>query len=90
MTNRKIEYWVIPPQADAEFDRCITRRGEAVLLFLDEEPTYGYFPMVFFYQGLVREGMGLSGADKFREYLKIRGAAGEDPLIPDLRRRAAK
>ena len=78
------------PQADAEFDRCVTRRGEAVLLFLDEEPTYGYFPMVYYYQGLVREGMGLSGADKFRAYLKIREAAGEDPLIPDLLRRASK
>ena len=32
------------PQADSEFDRCIKRRGEALSLFLDEEPTYGYFP----------------------------------------------
>jgi serine/threonine protein kinase/tetratricopeptide (TPR) repeat protein len=78
------------PQADAEFDRCVTRRGEAVLMFLDEEPTYGYFPMVYYYQGLVREGMGLSGADKFRAYLTIREAAGEDPLIADLRRRISK
>ena len=31
-------------QADSEFDRCIKRRGEALSLFLDEEPTYGYFP----------------------------------------------
>jgi tetratricopeptide (TPR) repeat protein/tRNA A-37 threonylcarbamoyl transferase component Bud32 len=78
------------PQADAEFDRCITRRGEAVLLFLDEEPTYGYFPMVYFYQGLVRDGMKVDAKDKFRAYLKIREAAGEDPLIPDLRRRVSK
>ena len=27
MTNRKIEYWVIPPEADAEFVACM----EAVL-----------------------------------------------------------
>jgi serine/threonine protein kinase/tetratricopeptide (TPR) repeat protein len=78
------------PQADSEFDRCVTRRGEAVLLFLDEEPTYGYFPMVYFYQGLVREGMNLDAKDKFRAYLKIREAAGEDPLIADLRRRTSK
>ena len=26
------------PQADSEFDRCIKRRGEALSLFLDEEP----------------------------------------------------
>ena len=33
-------------QADSEFDRCIKRRGEALSLFLDEEPTYGYLPPV--------------------------------------------
>src|SRR5262249_37033072 len=32
------------PQADSEFDRCIKRRGEAILLFMDEAPSYGYFP----------------------------------------------
>ena len=35
-------------QADSEFDRCIKRRGEALALFLDEEPTYGYFPPVYY------------------------------------------
>ena len=30
-------------QADSEFDRCITRRGEALSLLLDEEPTYALF-----------------------------------------------
>ena len=78
------------PQADSEFDRCVSRRGEAALLFLDEEPTYGYFPMVYYYQGLVRDGMKLDPADKFRTYLKIREAAGEDPLIAVLRRRISK
>ena len=34
-------------QADSEFDRCIKRQGEALSLFLDEEPTYGYFPLVY-------------------------------------------
>ena len=45
------------PQADSEFDRCLKRRGEALALFLDEEPTYGYFPTVYYYQGRVREGL---------------------------------
>ena len=27
------------PQADSEFDRCLKRSGEALSLFLDEEPT---------------------------------------------------
>ena len=43
-------------QADSEFDRSLKRRGEALSLFLDEEPTYGYFPAVYYYQGRVREG----------------------------------
>ena len=76
------------PQADGEFDSCIKRRGEALSL-LDEEPTYGYFPPVYYYQGRAREGMKAAGfADSYREYLKILGASTEDPLLPEVRRRA--
>jgi len=79
------------PQADSEFDRCLKRRGEALALFLDEEPTYGYFPMVYYYQGRVREGMKLAGAaDSYRAYLDIREKAGEDALLADIRRRLKK
>jgi tetratricopeptide (TPR) repeat protein/tRNA A-37 threonylcarbamoyl transferase component Bud32 len=73
-------------QADAEFDRCIARRGEALSL-MDEDPSYGHFPIVYYYQGLVRQQMNTAGfADSFREYLKIRGASGDDPLLPEVRR----
>jgi tetratricopeptide (TPR) repeat protein len=79
------------PQADSEFDRCIKRRGEALALLVDEEPTYGYFPPVYYYQGLVREGLNSArSADSYREYLKIRGNSKEDPLLPDIRRRAGR
>lgn len=75
-------------QADSEFDRCIKRRGEA-LLVVDDEPTYGYFPPVYFYLGRAREGLQTAGyADVYREYLKIRGSSPQDPLVPDVRRRA--
>jgi len=75
-------------QADSEFDRCIKRRGEA-LLVVDDEPTYGYFPPVYFYLGRAREGLQTAGyADVYREYLKIRGNSPQDPLVPDVRRRA--
>jgi eukaryotic-like serine/threonine-protein kinase len=75
-------------EADSEFDRCIKRRGEALALFLDEVPTYGYFPPVYYYQGRVREGLKNAGsAESYKTYLGIRGAAGEDPLLPDVRRR---
>jgi serine/threonine protein kinase/tetratricopeptide (TPR) repeat protein len=77
------------PQADSEFDQCINRRGEALSLFLDEEPTWGYLPPVYYYQGRVREGLKTAGfAESYRAYLDIRGKAGEDPLLPEVRRRA--
>ena len=48
-------------QADSELDRCIARRGEALSLFLDEEPTFGLFPSVYYYQGRVREALKNAG-----------------------------
>ena len=77
-------------QADSEFDRCIKRRGEALSLLMDEEPTYGYFPAVYYYQGLVREGLKNAGsAESYREYLSIRGKSTEDPLLAEVRKRAS-
>jgi tetratricopeptide (TPR) repeat protein len=76
-------------QADSEFDRCIKRRGEALSLFLDEEPTYAYFPPVYYYQGRVREGLNNAGfAESYRTYLTLRGQSKEDPLLREVRRRA--
>src|SRR5262249_40943752 len=76
-------------QADSEFDRCLSRRGEALALFIDEEPTYGYLPPVYYYQGRAREGMKTERfAESYREYLKIRGNSKEDPLVPEAERRA--
>ena len=77
------------PRADSEFDLCIKRRGEALSLLVDEEPTYGHFPVVHYYLGRVREGLKTAGfAESYREYLRIRGASKEDPLLADVRRRA--
>src|SRR4029450_9389854 len=76
------------PQAASEFDRCISRRGEALSL-MDEGPTYGHFPLAHYYQGRVREALKTASyADAYRAYLKIRGASREDSLVPDVRRRA--
>ena len=76
------------PQADSEFDRCITRRGEALSL-MDEGPTFGYLPAAYYYQGRVREGLNTAGfANSYREYLKIRGGSTEDLLVADVRKRA--
>jgi eukaryotic-like serine/threonine-protein kinase len=74
--------------ADSELDRCIKRQGESLELFMDNVPTYAYFPPVYYYQGRVREGLKSAGfAESYRTYVRIRGQAGEDPLLPEIRHR---
>jgi serine/threonine protein kinase/tetratricopeptide (TPR) repeat protein len=75
-------------EADSEFDRCIKRRGEVLELFSDDMPTYSYLPAVYYFQGRARDGLKSPGAsDSYKKYLEIRGKAGEDPFLPDVRRR---
>ena len=77
------------PQADSAFDVCLNaRRGEALSLFVDEEPTYAYLPLAYYYQGRVRENIGTAGyRDSYRQYLDIRGESTEDPLLSEVRER---
>jgi tetratricopeptide (TPR) repeat protein len=75
-------------EADSEFDQCAKRRGEAIELFMDNVPTYSYFPPVYYYQGRVREGMKSEGfANFYRAYLSVRGQSSEDPLVLEIRHR---
>jgi serine/threonine protein kinase/tetratricopeptide (TPR) repeat protein len=77
-------------QADSEFDRCLTRRGEALSL-MGADPTYEYFPAAYYYEGRIRETLRTDGfADLYREYLKARGKSTEDPLVPEIRTRAGQ
>jgi tetratricopeptide (TPR) repeat protein len=81
----------LPAQADSEFDRCIQRRGEALALFVDEEPTFGYLPPVYYYQGRVREELKTDAFhESYRVYLSMRGNSKEDSLLPEVRRRAGQ
>jgi tetratricopeptide (TPR) repeat protein/predicted Ser/Thr protein kinase len=78
-------------EADSEFDRCIKRRGEALALFTDNSPTYGYVPPLYYYLGRAREAQKTGGfAESYRTYLSIRGNAGEDPLLAEVRKRAGQ
>jgi eukaryotic-like serine/threonine-protein kinase len=78
-------------QADSELDRCIKRRGEALSLFLDEEPTYGYFPAVHYYKGRAMDGLNSEEfAESYRTYLSIRGNSKEDPLVQQVRSRVGR
>jgi serine/threonine protein kinase/tetratricopeptide (TPR) repeat protein len=75
-------------EADSEFDRCIKRRGEALELFMDDVPTYSYVPVVYYYQGRVREGLkSRNFAEFYKSYLNIRGKSAEDPLVSDIHHR---
>lgn len=82
------------PNADAEFDACLKRKGEAAAVFLDDDPTLRYLPAVHYYQGLSRAGLKSPGAAaSFQAFLAIerRAAAGADPdpLAADAVRRLA-
>jgi tetratricopeptide (TPR) repeat protein/predicted Ser/Thr protein kinase len=77
--------------ADSQFDNCLKRRGEAMELFMDDVPTYGYFPPVYYYLGRAREGLKSPGyADSYGQYLDIRGKSSDDPLASEVRRRVGK
>jgi tetratricopeptide (TPR) repeat protein len=78
-------------QAHEELDACLKRRGEASALFIDEVPTYRYFPEAFYWLAKAQEGLGSPAAtDSYRAYLAIKEKAdAADPLVEDARRRLA-
>ena len=78
-------------QADSEFDKCFNRRGEALSLFLDEEPTAAYFPPLLYYRARARQGVSEDGkSEAYADYLAIRGNSKEDPLAQEARKRVGK
>jgi tetratricopeptide (TPR) repeat protein len=75
-------------EADADFEACTKRRGEAAAIFLDDVPTFHYFPPVYYYLGRTREGLGSAGAaDSYKQFLAIKSKGDGDPLVADARRR---
>ena len=49
---------------------------------MDDGPTYSYLPVVYYYQGRVREGLKSPDfAEFYKNYLNIRGKTTEDPLV---------
>jgi len=77
-------------KADSAFDACLNaRRGEAISIFVDEQPTYAYLPPVHYYLGRARQELKSSRyAEAYREYLALRGSSKEDVLLPEVRKRA--
>jgi hypothetical protein len=76
-------------EAQAELEACDRRRGEAVAVFLDENPTYHLFPPVHYYLGLAYEGLKSPEAAKsLQSFLDVK-KDGQDPLLADAKRRLA-
>jgi len=77
--------------ADAQFQECEKRRGEAMELFDDNVPTYAYFPFVYYYEGRVAEGRKSDEYVKFyKTYLSIRGDSADDPLVSEIHHQIAQ
>ena len=77
-------------EADSDFENCMRRRGEATAAFLDDVPTFHYFPPVYYYLGRAQEGLGSASAkESYKQFLAIKQNGGEDPLVADARRRLA-
>jgi tetratricopeptide (TPR) repeat protein len=79
------------PEAIAEFENCVRRRGEATAIFLDDVPSIRYLATLPYWQGRAQEGLGLSAqaAANYKQFLSIRDAAN-DALVKDARGRVAK
>ena len=79
------------PEASSEFDRCLSRRGEATAVFLDDLPSYRLLPPVHYYLGRAREGMKSStAADAYRTFLAIKEKGDQSGLVSDARKRLAE
>ncbi len=78
-------------QAHSEFSLCQNRRGEATALFLDEVPTYRYYPATLYYLGRVQEALkSPAAADSYRAFVALKAADSAEPQVVDARRRIAK
>ena len=80
------------PEASSELDTCRNRSGEATAVFLDDIPSFHYFPPVYYYMGRAQEGNQSSGAaESFRQFLAIKAKADPgDRMVEDARKRAGR
>jgi tetratricopeptide (TPR) repeat protein len=76
-------------EASSEFDACEKRKGEATSVFLDDVPSFRYFPQVFYYRARVQEGMKSAAAgESYKAFLAIKAKADPaDTMVADARKR---
>jgi tetratricopeptide (TPR) repeat protein len=78
------------PDAQTEFDACLTRKGEATTVLLDDIPTYRLLATTRYYMARVQEGQGSpAAAASYRTFLSIKEKGDEQGLVADARRRVA-
>jgi tetratricopeptide (TPR) repeat protein/predicted Ser/Thr protein kinase len=77
-------------EAEADFEACLKRRGQATAVFLDDVPTFHYFPPIYYYLGRAQEGLGSrSAVESYKQFLAIKAKGDGDPLVADARRRSS-
>ena len=79
------------PEAMAELDACLKRRGEAADVFFADRPTARYLPPALYWLARAQQALGMADARKlYEQFLAVRGgAAPPDPLAVDARKRLA-
>jgi len=77
-------------EALADFELCLKRRGEAMSLFFEDVPTFRYLAPLPYWIARAQEGVGMTtqAAQNYDTFLTTRGAAQNDPLVVDARRRS--
>jgi tetratricopeptide (TPR) repeat protein/predicted Ser/Thr protein kinase len=78
-------------EAHSELEVCLKRRGEAASLFLNDVPSYRYFPQVYYYLGRAQEGLRSPMAkESYQTYLNIKVKDEGDQLVKDAKQRLGR
>ena len=78
--------------AQTEFDACLTRKGEATTVLIDDIPTFHVMAAARYYMGRAQEGQGSPAAkaaalESYKAFLAIKEKGDEQGLVADARRR---
>ncbi|UCF37321.1 MAG: protein kinase [Acidobacteriota bacterium] len=78
-------------EAYSEFEQCLKRRGEATSVYLDDVPTFWYFPQVYYFMGCAQQELRSPAAEEsFVEFLQLRMDSPQDPMVQDARLRLSR
>ena len=78
------------PEASAEWEQAVKRRGEATDVFFADTSSLRYLPPVYYWLGRAQEAAGAAPAAKasYERFLSLRAQAGpSDPLAADAQKR---